>query len=424
MTPIEQPTGYTGDQPPPSALRSSPGEQALPTESQQVGAEAIARRELRDPAVQSRELSRAESALEVSARETAEAARRRQARTDRRQFAEDAFLGYPAQTAQLADVLEDFSRLCMAGWSPPEALRHAGRGARPGVRELIEEAAVRAANGVPLSEALASSTECRVPSGWPLVAPALRAWERNGQRDADLRTLTREMRRLGDLQASTTFLQIRSLMERAASRERKAVAAATTGTAERRINASRGGIARRSHATMRWTDLFVSLWRCNVPISEALEVAGDGCGNNYYRHVLHRAAERTREGVPLSECLAETRLLPIGLTERLRTGELSGRFDETLEEFARVMQGDAAELGGQSRFMRRILPRILVLSAVLVFTYCSFFGNPKIALVGTLIFLPVAFALWEMVFKQSVAGGPNLGIGDRESKRPAEREKR
>ena len=202
------------------------------------------------------------------------------------------------------------------------------------------------------------------------------------------------------------------------------MSAPSTLVAQKRANASRGGIANRSRATMRWTDLFVSLWRCSVPISEALEAAGDGCGNNFYRQLLYRAAERTREGVLLSTCLAETHLLPGGLIDRLRTGEVSGRLDETLEEFARVMEGDAKELGSQHLFMRRILPCLLICSTVIIFMFGAAFGHPEVGLIAALIFVPIAFAAWELVFKQSVAGEPSLGIGKRERKSSAEREQK
>jgi type II secretory pathway component PulF len=356
-------------------------------------------------------------ALSVTHPLPAELAASRRSNVENRRRVEDALLGYPVGSVQLADLLEDFSRLCATGWVSSEALRQAGQGARPELRLVIEATALRTAAGAPLSTALAEAT-ATLPA---LAIPALRAWERNGQRDADLRTLAREMRRLGALEQRNTFFQIGSFIRRASAREQKSMAVRTTRMAEKRIDASRGGIARRSRATMRWTDLFVSLWRCGVPISEALEAAGDGCGNNYYRHVLCRAAERTREGAPLSACLAESRLLPVGLIDRLRTGEVSGRMDETLEEFARVMEGDAKELGGQVLFMRRILPAILIASAVIVFVYCAHVGDQRIALTGALIFLPIAFLVWEMVFRQSIAGAPSLGIG-RRVRRNAERE--
>ena len=331
----------------------------------------------------------------------------------------DAFLGCPSESTQAADILDDYARLCTAGWMASEALRLTSSTARPRLRAIFDEAAIHVECGFSVAEALASITSS-LP---PLLLPALRAWERNGQRDADLRILSRELRRLGDLQQRSTFFQIRAIMDWSARRERTQIASTATRQVEKRVGVSRAGIASRSRATMRWTDLFASLWRCNVPISEALEAAGDGCGNSYYRHMLHGAAERTRAGIPLSTCLAETRLLPIGLIDRLRTGEASGRMDEALEEFARVMEGDAKELGAQSLVMRRILPAILVTSAIIIFGFGVALGHPLIGLIAAAIYLPIAFLLWELVFRQSVAGEPNLGIGRREHKRPVPKER-
>ncbi len=322
---------------------------------------------------------------------------------------EDSILGFPVESAQMADLLDDFWRLCRAGTMQSEALRQAASAARPGLRAVIDVAASQVANGMAISEALAASSH-NLP---PLVAPALRAWERNGQRDEDLKTLMREMRRLGEIEQRNTFLHIQAFIDAASRRERLQIGAREICSARKRINATRGGVGRQCRGTMRWTDLFASLWRCNVPISEALEAAGDGCGNGYYRHVLHRAAERTREGVALSVCLAETRLMPVGLIERLRTGETSGRMDETLDEFARVMEVDAGRLGLQSAFMRRILPAILVCCAVALVMFGATMGSTAIGVIVALIFLPVAFALWKIVFRLSISGEPDLGIGNR-----------
>ena len=338
----------------------------------------------------------------------------------RRRAVEDALVGYPASGAQIAAVLDNFARLCAAGMGPAEALGQAALGARIEFRAALEEAAARSMAGMALSDAL-DANACRLP---PLVVPALRAWERNGQRDADLRVLARELRRLGAVQQRNIWLEIRAVMEWVQRRERLARLGPATRKARVAATSSRGGIARGSRAAMRWTDLFAALWRCNVPISEALEAAAEGCGNSYHRDLLLRAAQQTREGLPLSECFAETRLLSTDLVERIRTGEVSGRLDETLEQFARVQEGDAKELGDQVLFMRRILPLILLCSAGVILLFGAARGRPDLGLIVAAVFLPIAFGAWELIFKISVAGEPNLGIGGRRRKSSAEKETR
>jgi len=342
----------------------------------------------------------------------AEAAARRDDASVRRRL-EEAQLGYPCLSDQAAHVTENLLRLCAAGRPAAEALALAASDARPELRGAVERAAARVAEGSSISDALAGTSDV-LP---PLLVPALRAWELHGQRDADLRTLAGELRRLGAIEQRAAFPQARWWIERTAERVRLASRAGTTLRSRAYVNSSRGGVANRSRATMRWTDLFAALWRCGVPVSEALEIAGDNCGSGHYRDALYRAARRTRAGVPLSECLAETRQLPLGLIDRLRTGETSGRLDVCLEKFARTMEGDARELGGQHLFMRRILPILFLLLAVVIFIYCLYIaGRPEICAIGALAFVPVAFLVWEFVFKQTVRGEPSLGIGCREPK--------
>src|ERR1051326_2277046 len=124
--------------------------------------------------------------------------------------------------------------------------------------------------------------------------------------------------------------------------------------AQRTLKPSREGIAARSLATMRWGEVFSILWRSGVPVSQALEVAANSARNAHYRNVLLRAADRTRAGYPLSECLAETRLLPRHLVDIVKTGEMTGDLDASLEKFADLMEGDAKALGAQHFTIKKL----------------------------------------------------------------------
>ena len=197
-------------------------------------------------------------------------------------------------------------------------------------------------------------------------------------------------------------------------KNRSRIAARRTSSLKRsmkKIDSSRGGVAQSNYETMHWGVLFACLWRSGVTLSEALEVAGESCKNQYYRMTLLEVAEKTRMGVPLSVAMRGTGLVPVGLLDRIRTGEATGNLDETLDEFSRLMEGDAKELGGQHVFLRRILPFLLIISTLIVAALAFMLSGPTAALRIGIGFCIGASLLWKFIFKLSVSGEDELGVG-------------
>ncbi|MBT3948719.1 type II secretion system F family protein [Candidatus Parcubacteria bacterium] len=78
-----------------------------------------------------------------------------------------------------------------------------------------------------------------------------------------------------------------------------------------------------------------SLLKSTLPIVEAIDITGDTCSNVKYQNVLHRATEKVKTGVPLSEILMEEeKLFPPMVTEMIMVGEKTGEIDRLLDELS------------------------------------------------------------------------------------------
>jgi len=101
------------------------------------------------------------------------------------------------------------------------------------------------------------------------------------------------------------------------------------------------GVISRNLSAARWARSFAVLWAAGINISTALEVSAGSALNARYERALLNAAKQTRQGVPLSECLAGLELLPSHLLGVIKLSEMSGKMDESLLTLATEMERDA-----------------------------------------------------------------------------------
>ena len=358
---------------------------------------------------------------------------------------EEALFGEPGPQEEFANLCGRWEILYRSGIEPVEALRIASRSAKPELRKMCVKAVEAATSGVPLSQSILQIDAMYTS----LASPILAVGERTGRLGAALENLKRETVRLKEIERKfeygffnpglalplaifaplpfapffienpyvmTGYVAVSVGASFIVWKNRHKIAARRTSNLKRsmkKIDSSRGGVAQSSYETMHWGALFACLWRSGVPLSEALEVAGESCKNECYRHTLIEAAEKTRMGVPLSVAMHGTGLLPVGLLDRIRTGEATGNLDETLDEFSRLMEGDAKELGGQHVFMRRILPFLLIISTFIVTAFALIFLGSSAALSIGIGFCFGASLVWKLLFKLAVNGEDELGVGRR-----------
>ncbi len=387
---------------------------------------------------------------EMAKRHAAETLRRRQAPipvpTIRK--IEEAIFGEPGPVAQLATLCFRWELLYRGGMNPDEALIQAARGSGQDLRLKCDAIVEQVGAGVPFSEAF---WELGVLFP-PIARPILAVGERTGRMGKALAHFARETKTLAAQEKRFDYsvfnpgitiplafclpLMIAGFVTESPIIALAYGAFAITGSvfawkyrwkigarqykllksSRKKLGSSREGIAVRSLQTKRWGAIFASLYRSDVSISEALEIAGESCKNAHYREMLVEAATRTRMGVSLPEALQEAKLVPSELVNRLRTAYLTGNFDSALDDFSRLMEGDAKELGGQHLFMRRILPIVLMLSGFIV---GALVGSKFGALDGVLVgvgFYVLAAILWEFLFQMAVSDEADRGVCKNEEK--------
>jgi len=101
------------------------------------------------------------------------------------------------------------------------------------------------------------------------------------------------------------------------------------------------GVISRNLSAARWARSFAVLWAAGINISTALEVSSGSALNARYERALRIAARQTRQGMPLSQSLAGTELLPAYLLGVIKMCETAGSMDNSLLILAAEMERDA-----------------------------------------------------------------------------------
>lgn len=94
-----------------------------------------------------------------------------------------------------------------------------------------------------------------------------------------------------------------------------------------------GGIVRKV-AVARFTRTFSALMGAGVAVLEALSVTARAVGNSVYEEAITDAAERVKNGKPLSEIIEDNPLFPAIVAQMLSVGEETGQTDTVLVKVA------------------------------------------------------------------------------------------
>ncbi|MBN1421824.1 MAG: type II secretion system F family protein [Planctomycetes bacterium] len=87
-------------------------------------------------------------------------------------------------------------------------------------------------------------------------------------------------------------------------------------------------------AISRFSRTFATLIRSGVPILAALEIVSDTAGNQVIARAIRRASDSVRQGEPLGEPLAQTRVFPPMVTRMISIGEKTGAMETLLEKIS------------------------------------------------------------------------------------------
>ena len=133
------------------------------------------------------------------------------------------------------------------------------------------------------------------------------------------------------------------------------------------------GDVTQNFAGATWLRSLAILWGAGVPISVALETAGEMSGNPHYRQILNNAANSTRRGETLSSALQKTQLLPSRLVDFVKTAEITGDMDGLLASHADYLTNEAKQSAAQWFGLMFIIFKALI-GAMIVYVFGGTLG--------------------------------------------------
>ena len=121
-------------------------------------------------------------------------------------------------------------------------------------------------------------------------------------------------------------------------------------------------------ALARHSRLLALLVDIELPLPQALEIAGRGCQDGNLRYASLRAAESVRSGMTLSEALAARREFPQSMVPMLRWGEQAAGSDRATSALADALRTAAemfeGRLEAQLGLLRAVVPPLAFLFVV------------------------------------------------------------
>jgi len=115
----------------------------------------------------------------------------------------------------------------------------------------------------------------------------------------------------------------------------------------------------RGANTGRFTRTLSILAGSGVPVLEALRIAGEVMTNIPMREAVGEAADRIREGAPISRALGKSRLFPPMTIHLIASGESSGQLENMLERAADNQERELTTLIGT---MLSVMEPVLILT--------------------------------------------------------------
>jgi type IV pilus assembly protein PilC len=123
-------------------------------------------------------------------------------------------------------------------------------------------------------------------------------------------------------------------------------------------------IARKIYLA-RFSETTSVMVKGDIPIAQALEVAGDVVGNTQYRYLVFEAAEAVRRGESISEALARSgKEFPALITQMIAIGEKTGRVDEMMHRISQFYAKEVERL--LANISELIQPILIIVLGILV----------------------------------------------------------
>jgi type IV pilus assembly protein PilC/MSHA biogenesis protein MshG len=104
-------------------------------------------------------------------------------------------------------------------------------------------------------------------------------------------------------------------------------------------------------AMARFGRAFGAMTKSGVPLSAAMKISADACGNEYLRSLMYPAVDRLETGAGITETLKDTRAFSPIVLDMIATGETTGNLDLMLNKMSEFYEQEATTKSTQLAYL-------------------------------------------------------------------------
>jgi type II secretory pathway component PulF len=126
------------------------------------------------------------------------------------------------------------------------------------------------------------------------------------------------------------------------------------------------GFTVRQLALARFARALSALYNAGLPLSQAIRIAADACGNEYLASQLKPASSKIEAGVGITRSLAESRVLPQMVMDMVATGENTGELGFMMDKVAEYYEEEGKMRSHQAGYIFGVVIYLMVAIFVLI----------------------------------------------------------
>lgn len=134
------------------------------------------------------------------------------------------------------------------------------------------------------------------------------------------------------------------------------------------------GFTLRQLALARFGRALSALYNAGLPLSQAIRIAADTCGNEYLASQLKPAASKIEAGISITQSLRESRVLPQMVMDMVATGENTGELGFMMDKVAEYYEEEGKVRSHQAGYIFGVVVYLLVALLVLIILISFYTG--------------------------------------------------
>jgi len=134
------------------------------------------------------------------------------------------------------------------------------------------------------------------------------------------------------------------------------------------------GFTIRQLALARFGRALSALYNTGLPLSQAIRIAADACGNEYLASQLKPASSKIEAGISITQSLREARVLPQMVLDMVATGENTGELGFMMEKVAEYYEEEGKVRSHQAGHIFGVVVYLMVALFVLIILITFYTG--------------------------------------------------